>query len=95
MTADAPLQAEQLDPAIAALLAQLWRAEHASDGPWSLPRLCKQSGLRMSTLRRSLTLLSQLELAALRIDDAGHGEASLTDDGKTLCRQLFAAAGHD
>ncbi|POZ61463.1 transcriptional regulator [Chromobacterium alticapitis] len=93
MTSDEPLKTEQLDPAIAALLAQLWRAESASDAPWSLPRLCKQSGLRMSTVRRSLTLLGELELAAMRVDEAGQGEAMLTAQGKALCRLLFAPAG--
>ncbi|AXE31146.1 transcriptional regulator [Chromobacterium phragmitis] len=81
---------EQLDPAVAALLAQLWRADQAGGRAWSLPRLCKQSGLRMSTLRRCLALLAELELACLRLDESGLGDASLTETGQDLCRQLFA-----
>ncbi|MGC0151241.1 hypothetical protein ACPRNU_02130 [Chromobacterium vaccinii] len=82
-------EADQLDPAIAALLAQLWRA--AQDGrPWSLPRLCKQSGLRMSTLRRCLALLAELELADMELDESGRGRAWLSAEGLALCRGLFA-----
>ncbi|QEL54650.1 ArsR family transcriptional regulator [Chromobacterium paludis] len=93
MTADLPLKTEQLDPAIAALLSQLWRAESARDAPWSLPRLCKQAGLRMSTLRRSLSLLDELGLTTMRLDETGQGDARLTEQGKALCRQLFSPAG--
>ncbi|WP_047249082.1 hypothetical protein [Chromobacterium subtsugae] len=84
---------DQLDPAIAALLAQLWRAAQSGAPAWSLPRLCKQSGLRMSTLRRSLTLLAELELAAIELDGDGRGRAWLSDDGLALCRQLFEPGG--
>ncbi|OHX14437.1 hypothetical protein BI347_13690 [Chromobacterium sphagni] len=85
-----PPQPDQIDPAIAALLAQLWRAAQSGAQAWSLPRLSKQSGLRMSTLRRCLTLLIELELAAVELDGDGRGRAWLSADGLVLCRQLFA-----
>ena len=44
---------DEIDPALIAILAQLWRA--AAESParaWSLAKLSKQSGLPMSSLRR-------------------------------------------
>ncbi|SUX83406.1 helix-turn-helix domain-containing protein [Chromobacterium violaceum] len=84
--------ADQLDPNIAALLAQLWRAAAAGGRPWSLARLAKQSGLRMSTLLRGLNLLAELGLVQADIQADGRGRAWLNEEGLACCREWFAGA---
>jgi hypothetical protein len=51
------------DPALIAILAQLWRAAQETPGrAWSLAKLSKQSGVPMSSLIRQLTALSDAAL---------------------------------
>ncbi|MCD5327828.1 helix-turn-helix domain-containing protein [Chromobacterium piscinae] len=85
----------QLDPNIAALLAQLWRAASSGGQPWSLARLAKQSGLGMSTLLRCLHQLAELELARMEIQDNGRGRAWLSEEGLACCREWFDASGQN
>jgi DNA-binding IclR family transcriptional regulator len=54
---------DEIDPALIAILAQLWRAAQENPGrAWSLAKLSKQSGVPMSSLRRHLTALSDAAL---------------------------------
>jgi DNA-binding MarR family transcriptional regulator len=83
---------DEIDPALIAILAQLWRA--AAESParaWSLAKLSKQSGLPMSSLRRQITALSDTGLLDTTPSDAGVPAVALTDAGKELCAQLFAS----
>jgi hypothetical protein len=90
---------DEIDPAMIAILAQLWRAAQETPGrAWSRAKLSKQSGVPMSSLIRHLTALSDAAL----LDPAGpdsHGEntanaptAALSEAGRELCAQLFAPA---
>lgn len=90
---------DEIDPAMIAILAQLWRAAQETPGrAWSLAKLSKQSGVPMSSLIRHLTALSDaalLEPANLNGQDS-HGEntpnaptAALSEAGRELCAQLF------
>lgn len=82
---------DDIDPALIAVLEQLWRAhQDASGRSWSLAKLAKQSDLAMSTLRRLLTGLSDAGLVNVALADTGAGTACLTDDGVTFCREVFA-----
>lgn len=79
------------DPALAALLEQLWRAARNSpDKPWSLAKLSKQSQLQMSTLRRWLTNLAAADLVEVTINEDGSGSATLSARGRELCGALFS-----
>jgi hypothetical protein len=79
------------DPALAALLEQLWRAATSSpDKPWSLAKLSKQSQLQMSTLRRWLTDLVAADLVEVTINEDGSGSAALNARGRELCGALFS-----
>jgi DNA-binding MarR family transcriptional regulator len=81
---------DTIDPALVAVLTQLWRAKQDTPGrAWSLAKLSKQSDLPMSTLRRQLTGLSDAGLAEVQIDEEGVGSAWLTSEGVTLCAALF------
>ncbi|MDB5780144.1 helix-turn-helix domain-containing protein [Caballeronia mineralivorans] len=90
---------DEIDPALIAILAQLWRAAQENPGrAWSLAKLSKQSGVPMSSLRRHLTALSDAAL----LDRTAAGEsatdtptASLNDAGRELCTQLFAQSAPD
>ncbi len=54
---------DEIDPALIAILAQLWRAAQETPGrAWSLAKLSKQSGVPMSSLIRHLTALSDAAL---------------------------------
>ena len=93
---------DEIDPAMIAILAQLWRAAQETPGrAWSLAKLSKQSGVPMSSLIRHLTALSDAAL----LDSANpagpdfQGEntanaptAALSEAGRELCAQLFAQA---
>jgi hypothetical protein len=94
---------EEIDPALIAILAQLWRAAQETPGrAWSLAKLSKQSGVPMSSLIRHLTALSDAALLAPANPAAPEeisGEnttntptAVLSDAGRELCAQLFAQA---
>ncbi len=51
---------DAIDPAMTAVLTQLWRAKReAPERAWSLAKLAKQADLPMSTLKRQLTSLSE------------------------------------
>jgi hypothetical protein len=89
-----------IDPALIAILAQLWRAAQETPGrAWSLAKLSKQSGVPMSSLIRHLTALSDAALLDPANPDDPHtnGEntanaptAALSEAGRELCAQLFA-----
>ena len=81
---------DEIDPAIIAVLAQLWRARQESPAQaWSLAKLAKQSGLAMSTLTRILTGLSAADLVTVDTDGPGTGRAALNQAGEALCRAVF------
>ena len=93
---------DEIDPAMIAILAQLWRAAQETPGrAWSLAKLSKQSGVPMSSLIRHLTVLSDAALLDRANPDNpdSDGEntpnaptAALSAAGRELCAQLFAQA---
>ncbi|RKU05415.1 transcriptional regulator [Burkholderia sp. Nafp2/4-1b] len=81
-----------LDPALVATLATLHEAATDPSGKtWSLPKIAKRAQLPMSSLRRVLTQLDAAGLSATTLNDDGTGSATLTDEGRTMCAQLFGA----
>ena len=96
---------DEIDPAMIAILAQLWRAAQETPGrAWSLAKLSKQSGVPMSSLIRHLTALSDGALLdPVNPDNPdSHGEntanvaaAALSEAGRELCAQLFAPTPPD
>lgn len=81
---------DDIDPALVAVLAQLWRARTETPGrAWSLAKLAKQSGLPMSALRRQLTGLVEGGLVEMQMSEDGTGSAWLTAEGVGLCRAVF------
>lgn len=86
------VEADEVDPLVVSILSQLWKAAMTSPGrPWSLARLCKQSEVRMSTLRRYLTALESAEIVSVDIKEDGAGSAFLTEYGNEVCRGLFGS----
>ncbi|BAN25680.1 winged helix-turn-helix domain-containing protein [Caballeronia insecticola] len=84
---------DDIDPALVAVLAQLWRARGETPGrAWSLAKLAKQADLPMSTLRRQLTGLEDAGLVEVQISEEGTGSAWLTEQGVTLCEAVFGSA---
>ncbi|WP_158938020.1 ArsR family transcriptional regulator [Burkholderia sp. S171] len=97
---------DEIDPALIAILAQLWRAaQETPERAWSLAKLSKQSGVPMSSLIRHLTALSDAALLAPANpgdsndsnDSNANAEnkantptAALSEAGRELCAQLFA-----
>ena len=82
---------DEVDAALAATLAQLWRAhQETPDTPWSLAKLSKQANVPMSSLRRQLSGLEDGGLVTLQINEDGTGSARLTKEGETLCLALFS-----
>ena len=91
---------DEIDPAMIAILSQLWRAAQETPGrAWSLAKLSKQSGVPMSSLIRHLTALSDAALLDRANPDNpdSDGEntpnaptAALSEAGRELCAQLFA-----
>lgn len=84
---------DDIDPALVAILEQLWRAKHETPGrAWSLAKLAKQSGLPMSALRRHLSALADAGLVDVHLSEEGAGSAALTAGGVTLCEAVFGGA---
>lgn len=91
-----PANDDGVDPVLVAILEQLWRAEcEAREGgerarrAWSLAKLSKQSGVPMSGLRRQLTALVDSGLAVTTFAEDGSGSASLSEDGRAFCAEVF------
>ncbi|HEV3429060.1 MAG TPA: helix-turn-helix domain-containing protein [Paraburkholderia sp.] len=82
-----------VDPQLVAILEQLWRAHcETPDREWSLAKLSKQAGVPMSGLRRHLTALVDSGLVVTTLAEDGTGRASLSDDGRTFCAEVFGQA---
>jgi hypothetical protein len=83
---------DDIDPQLAAILAQLWRAHRETpQRAWSLAKLSKQAAMPMSSLRRQLATLTGAGLVSTALNEDGTGSASLTEPGAGLCAELFGA----
>jgi DNA-binding IscR family transcriptional regulator len=84
------MQDADIDPSIPAVLIALWQARREAGGkPSSLARIAKCAGLPMSVLRRVLTQLQSAGLVDVALDEAGRGQAGLTEAGAQLAAQAF------
>ena len=83
---------DQTDPALEAVLAELWTTWSQQRGPLSLARLCKRTGLRMSTLKRFLTELERCGIAGISINARGVECAALTDTAAASLAEAAAGA---
>ncbi|WP_322048556.1 helix-turn-helix domain-containing protein [Paraburkholderia sp. J67] len=83
----------EIDPVLVAILEQLWRAYRESpQREWSLAKLSKQAGVPMSGLRRQLTALVDGGLVVTTLAEDGTGRASLSEDGRAFCAEVFGQA---
>jgi len=73
------LSANRIDPALEAILAELWSEAAQQRGALSLARLCKRTGLRMSTLKRFLTALEGSGLVVMSVNARGVECVSLSE----------------
>lgn len=80
-----------LDPVVGAILRTLWDHRQAgTEKDLSLARLSKRASVQMSVLRRVLTQLGEADLVDTVMEEDGRGTARLTEEGETLCGQLFS-----
>ncbi|HZZ13349.1 MAG TPA: helix-turn-helix domain-containing protein [Paraburkholderia sp.] len=85
---------DELDPALLAVLVQLWRAHReAPGGAWSLAKLSKQAGVPMSALRRQLAALADADLVVTSFTEEGLGFVRLSEAGASVCGELFGDTG--
>ncbi|MBV7536633.1 ArsR family transcriptional regulator [Duganella sp. sic0402] len=84
---------EEVLTMLAGVLEALWRIQAEwPDKPCTLAKLSKQAQRPMSVLRRQLTMLEEMRLLALALDDGGiTGTVHLTPAGEQLARALFAS----
>jgi DNA-binding IclR family transcriptional regulator len=78
---------------LAGVLEALWRIQAEwPDKPCTLAKLSKQALRPMSVLRRQLTMLEEMGLIGLALDDGGiTGTVRFTPAGEQLARELFAS----
>ena len=87
-----PGAADEFDPVLLSVLAQLWQASRAApDRAWSLAKLSKRAQVPMSDLRRGLTQLQGAGLVAVTAGEDGRECAVLQHQGLALCAALFDA----
>lgn len=82
MTSPESEDTAQLPPEVLRILFELDQDFARSGAPLSLARLSKRSELRMSTLRRYLTLLEQAGVVTVTLNDDGTGHVLLHPDGQ-------------